>query len=224
MSTRAAPRQAPAPARTRPRSRPSSRPAAARPPRARRRARLRMGKWVIPLVALVLAGIVWVNVAKLTVTHRTGEVIEKARARRGRDRPSQEPVRAAQRHGDRACREAPRDGVAAELGGDLPGRQDALGDGGRILAPAAPTPPAREPEAPPRAPRAPGRAASGCWRARPSCCWRCWRCGRSGWGPSAPATSPPRALSRTASRPTCPPSGAASRRPTAPTSPSTAWR
>lgn len=80
MSTRAAPRQAPAPARTRPRSRPSSRPAAARLPRARRRARLRMGKWVIPLVALVLAGIVWVNVAKLTVTHRTGEVIEKARA------------------------------------------------------------------------------------------------------------------------------------------------
>jgi len=80
VSTRAVPRQAPAPARTRPRSRPSSRPAAARAPRARRRARLRMGKWVIPLVALVLGGIVWVNVAKLTVTHQTGAVIEKARA------------------------------------------------------------------------------------------------------------------------------------------------
>ena len=39
-----------------------------------------MGKWVIPLVALVLGGIVWVNVAKLTVTHQTGAVIEKARA------------------------------------------------------------------------------------------------------------------------------------------------
>ena len=143
MSTRAAPRQAPAPARTRPRSRPSSRPAAARPPRARRRARLRMGKWVIPLVALVLGGIVWVNVAKLTVTHQTGAGHREGPRRRGRDRPSQEPVRAAQRHGDRAGREAPRDGVAAELRGDLPGRQDALGDGGRILAPAAPTPPAR---------------------------------------------------------------------------------
>ena len=67
---------------------------------------------------------------------------------------------------------------------------------------------------PPRAPRGPAAPLPPAGRARPSCCWRCWRCGRSGWGPSARATSPPRALSRTASRPTCPPSGAASRRPT----------
>jgi hypothetical protein len=41
---------------------------------------VRLGRLAIPLVAVVLAGIVWVNVAKLTVTHETGQVIERARS------------------------------------------------------------------------------------------------------------------------------------------------
>jgi hypothetical protein len=39
-----------------------------------------MGRLAIPLIALVLGGIVWVNVAKLTLTHETGQVIERARS------------------------------------------------------------------------------------------------------------------------------------------------
>jgi hypothetical protein len=35
---------------------------------------------VIPLIALVLGGIVLVNVAKLSLTNRTGQVIERARS------------------------------------------------------------------------------------------------------------------------------------------------
>ena len=81
MSTRAAPRTAPAPARPRPRTRPASRPARPRPARAgSRRTRVRLGRLAIPLVALVLGGIVWINVAKLTLTHETGQVIEQARS------------------------------------------------------------------------------------------------------------------------------------------------
>ena len=34
----------------------------------------------IPVIALVLGGIVWINVAKLTLTHETGKVIERARS------------------------------------------------------------------------------------------------------------------------------------------------
>jgi hypothetical protein len=81
VSTRAAPRAAPAPARPRPRARPASRPARPRTARTgRRRARVRLGRLAIPLIALVLGGIVWINVAKLTLTHETGQVIEQARS------------------------------------------------------------------------------------------------------------------------------------------------
>ena len=81
MSTRAAPRTAPAPARPRPKTRPASRPTRPRPARSgSRHTRVRLGRLAIPLVALVLAGIVWINVAKLTLTHETGQVIEQARS------------------------------------------------------------------------------------------------------------------------------------------------
>ncbi|WP_217913053.1 hypothetical protein [Miltoncostaea marina] len=38
---------------------------------------------LIPLIALVLGGIVFVNVAKLTLTNETGKVIERARVVEG---------------------------------------------------------------------------------------------------------------------------------------------
>jgi hypothetical protein len=41
---------------------------------------VRLGRLAIPLIALVLGGIVWVNVAKLTLTSETGRVIERARS------------------------------------------------------------------------------------------------------------------------------------------------
>ena len=41
---------------------------------------MRLGRLAIPLIALVLGGIVWINVAKLTLTHETGQVIEQARS------------------------------------------------------------------------------------------------------------------------------------------------
>jgi cell division protein FtsL len=41
---------------------------------------VRLGRLVIPLIALVLGGIVWVNVAKLTLTNETGQVIQRARS------------------------------------------------------------------------------------------------------------------------------------------------
>jgi hypothetical protein len=79
VSTRVAPRAAvPAPARPRPRARP--RPTGPRVAGARRRPRARLGRLAIPLIALLLGGIVWVNVAKLTLTHETGRVIEQARS------------------------------------------------------------------------------------------------------------------------------------------------
>jgi hypothetical protein len=80
VSTRAAARTAPAPARPRPRARPASRAGRPRTARARRRTRVRLGRLTIPVVALVLGGIVWINVAKLTLTHETGRVIERARS------------------------------------------------------------------------------------------------------------------------------------------------
>lgn len=64
------PRPAPAPARPRPR------PAA----RRGRRARPRLGRLLIPLIALILGGVVWVNVAKLTLTNETGRVIAESRS------------------------------------------------------------------------------------------------------------------------------------------------
>ena len=70
-------RAAPAPQpRTRPRAVPRTAPRGA----ARPRTRVRLGRLVIPLIALVLGGIVFVNVAKLTLTNQTGQVIERARS------------------------------------------------------------------------------------------------------------------------------------------------
>ena len=76
---------APARARpTRPAEAPPRRPrpagAARRAGRAPARPRIRLGLLVIPLVALVLGGIVWVNVAKLSLTNATGQTIERARS------------------------------------------------------------------------------------------------------------------------------------------------
>ena len=114
MSTRAAPRTAPAPARPRPRTRPASRPTRPRPARAgSRRTRVRLGRLAIPLIALVLGGIVWINVAKLTLTHETGQVIEQARSVEAETARLQEPLRAAQRDRHRPGREAPGHGLAA---------------------------------------------------------------------------------------------------------------
>ena len=77
--TSAEPRRRTAPA---PQPRPRPRPAPRAAPRraARPRARVRLGRVAIPLIALVLAGIVWVNVAKLTLTNQTGQVIQRARS------------------------------------------------------------------------------------------------------------------------------------------------
>ena len=76
MSTRAAPNPRPRPsvepgARPRPRTQPR--------PVPRREPRIRMAYVVIPLIALILGGIVLVNVAKLSLTNRTGQVIERSR-------------------------------------------------------------------------------------------------------------------------------------------------
>jgi|GEM_PF-5184572 len=65
---------APAP-RERPPLRRAERPAAARGPSPRRRPRARMGLAWIPLLALLLGGIVWVNVAKLQLTTETSRVM-----------------------------------------------------------------------------------------------------------------------------------------------------
>lgn len=82
MSTRATARaHAPAPARrARPDEHSRSRPRQA--PQARRaaRPRVRMGLFVIPVIALLLAGIVWINVSKLAFTAETGRVVERSRA------------------------------------------------------------------------------------------------------------------------------------------------
>jgi hypothetical protein len=82
VSTRATARSraATAPARPRPEERRAPRP---RPRAVPPRARLRAGPLVIPLIALVLGGIVWVNVAKLALTNETGKVIERARVVEG---------------------------------------------------------------------------------------------------------------------------------------------
>ena len=85
MSTRAAARGAAAPARTarpqpRPDTRPRPRPRPRAVPRSRRRTGVRLGPLVIPIIALVLGGIVWVNVAKLALTNDTGKVMERSRA------------------------------------------------------------------------------------------------------------------------------------------------
>jgi hypothetical protein len=62
-----------------PRLRPH-RPAAARRRQAAPRAKLRLRPIVIPLIALLLGGIVWINVARLQLTTETSKVIERSRA------------------------------------------------------------------------------------------------------------------------------------------------
>jgi cell division protein FtsL len=68
------PRHAPAP-RTRPR--PAARPELARP--RHRRARLRLGLAVIPVIALMLSGIVWITGAQLALTNRTSQLAVRYR-------------------------------------------------------------------------------------------------------------------------------------------------
>ncbi len=62
----------------------SGRPRLRRVPDARspRRGRLpgRGALLLIPLIAVLLAGVVWINVAKLNVTAETGSVLERSRA------------------------------------------------------------------------------------------------------------------------------------------------
>ncbi|MGD9696844.1 MAG: hypothetical protein AB7V42_14430 [Thermoleophilia bacterium] len=53
--------------------------AARRPARAPRRAQIRWGRLLIPIIAIVLAGIVWVNVAKIALTNETSRVVERSR-------------------------------------------------------------------------------------------------------------------------------------------------
>lgn len=91
-------RPEPRPAQRRAAPRPARRPPApAQRPRARRRARPGGLAW-IPVLALLLGGIVWVNVAKLRVTTTTSQVVQRAqavesetvrlRARLGQERPA----------------------------------------------------------------------------------------------------------------------------------------
>jgi hypothetical protein len=64
----------------------ATRPAGPRPrprPVPARRRGIRLGPLIIPLIAIVLGGIVWVNVAKLALTNETGKVIERARVVEG---------------------------------------------------------------------------------------------------------------------------------------------
>lgn len=70
LATRPAPKPGARPRdRTRPRAVPTS--------RRRRRLRLRLGLAVIPLVAILFAGVVWLNAAKLSVTKRQGQIVRQ---------------------------------------------------------------------------------------------------------------------------------------------------
>jgi hypothetical protein len=77
MSTRAATARQPARKAAPKRHAAPPRPRAVAP-RARRRTRPRI--LLIPLAALLLGGIVWLNVAKLAVTTETTRVVERSRA------------------------------------------------------------------------------------------------------------------------------------------------
>ncbi len=85
MTARAGARVAPSP-RPRPRTRPEAplRVAPSRPrtrPSARRaRRRLPRSRIVIPVIALLLGGIVWVKVSQLTLVTRTSQAIERYQA------------------------------------------------------------------------------------------------------------------------------------------------
>jgi len=70
-------RPAPVPgARPKARSRPRAVPAA----RRRKRARFRLGLAAIPVVAVLFAGVVWLNAAKLSVTKRQGQIVRQIAA------------------------------------------------------------------------------------------------------------------------------------------------
>ena len=58
--------------RQRPRPRPQAVPSSRR--RTRPRFRLRLGLTVIPLIAVLFAGVVWLNAAKLAITKQQGQV------------------------------------------------------------------------------------------------------------------------------------------------------
>ena len=66
---------------TRPAPTPGARPKERTRPRAvpasRRRRRVRLGFAVIPLVALLFAGVVWLNAARLSVTKRQGQIVRQ---------------------------------------------------------------------------------------------------------------------------------------------------
>ena len=66
---------------TRPAPKPGARPKEQTRPRpvptSRRHLRVRLGFAVIPLVALLFAGIVWLNAARLSVTKRQGQIVRQ---------------------------------------------------------------------------------------------------------------------------------------------------
>ena len=137
-------RAAPAP---QPRTRPRAVPRAAPRRAARPRTRVRLGRLVIPLIALLLGGIVFVNVAKLTLTNRPARSSSSAQRRVG-DRPPAERARAAQRAVvRRAAQRRLGMAVAERRRGHLPrrrqepGRRDPLGRGAATLAAARPPAP-----------------------------------------------------------------------------------
>jgi hypothetical protein len=83
--SQAAPARRPAPAPGRPAPTRDAPPCTRQTPRPRRaarppRARPRLGLLVVPLLAILLGGIVWVNAMKLSLTTRTTGVTERARA------------------------------------------------------------------------------------------------------------------------------------------------
>ena len=66
---------------TRPAPKPGARPKERTRPRAvpasRRRVRVRLGLAVVPLVAVLFAGVVWLNAARLSVTKRQGQIVRQ---------------------------------------------------------------------------------------------------------------------------------------------------
>lgn len=77
MSMRGALASRPAPA---PGARPKTRSRPRAVPVSRRRRRFRLGLAVIPLVAVLFAGVVWLNAAKLSVTKRQGQIVRQIAA------------------------------------------------------------------------------------------------------------------------------------------------
>ncbi len=77
MSTRGALASRPGPA---PGARPKTRTRPRAVPASRRRRRFRLGLAAIPLVAVLFAGVVWLNAAKLSVTKRQGQIVRQIAA------------------------------------------------------------------------------------------------------------------------------------------------